>query len=331
MQRVTAAFAVTLAAHLILIQPVFAGDGSAAHTNDPAPGYVSTASTSSTSTGGVSHTTRRTYTRSGPVTCQAIDGRVGERHYERLASINSSQTPDGRVSGDGGYWYARFCGDSTPAAGCEPTSNPWGCLGIPSDRWGLSGIVWWSFADAFGTGAPVDARDVAADAYKFLPIPKAAISFNPPGTSGVPALVNLATWLWIDPAGWAPQVSEIEVCCPSVVVRVEATPQRATFETGDGASVTCAGPGTAYDVDRPAAEQTTSCSHTYNRSSAGQPGQRYDVRAAVEWAATWSVSGAAPAGGGALAPTRQASAAVPVRVGEIQSLNTQSVNSEGER
>jgi hypothetical protein len=247
---------------------------------------------------------------------------VGERHYERLGSITSTQTPDPRVSGDGGYWYARYCGDSTPAPGCDASSNPWGCLGIPSDRWGLSGIVWWSFADAFGTGAPVDARDVAADAYKFLPIPKAGIAFNPPGTSGLPALVNLETWLWIDPTAWAPQRSEVEVCCPSVVVRVEATPQRATFDTGDGTTVVCEGPGTPYDPARPAALQQTSCSHTYTRGSAAEASQHFDVRAAVEWQASWQVSGAAPAGGGALAPTRQASAAVPLRVGEIQSLNT---------
>lgn len=321
MSRLAVALFVTVAG-VIPSAPALAGDGIASHTDDPAPGYVSTASTSTTSSGGQAHTTRRTYTRAAPVTCQAIDGRVGERHYERIGDVTSAQTPDGRTSGNGGSWYARFCGDSTPAAGCPPTSNPWGCLSIPSDRWGLSGIVWWSFADAFGAGAPVDPRDVAADAYAFLPIPKAAIAFNPPGTSGVPALVSLATWLWVEPSAWAPQISEIEVCCPSVVVRVEATPERASFETGDGATVDCSGPGTPYDPSRPAAAQTTSCSHTYARSSADQPAQQYQVRAAVQWSAVWSVSGAAPPGGGALSPARQTSPPVPVRVGEIQTLNT---------
>lgn len=321
MSRLTAATVALSMAAVMAPQYALAGEGTASHTDEPTPGYVSAVSTSTASTGGVSRTTRRSYRRSGPVTCQAVDGRVGERRYERLDIVTTHETGNA-PAGEDGAWYARYCGDSSPAPGCAPGSTPMGCLGIPSSYWGYSGSVWWSAPDAFGAGAPVDPAAVAASAYKFLAIPEAAISFNPPGTTAVPALVNLETWLWIDPASWAPQYSEVEVCCPAVAVRVEALPQRASFVMGDGTTVACDGAGIAYDPTRPSASQTTKCSHAYSRSSAAEPSQHFAVTAAVEWAATWSISGAAPAGGGALPPARQVSDPVPIRVAEIQSLNT---------
>lgn len=321
MPRVAAGFLALMAA-VLASTPAMAGEGSAAFSDDPSPGYASSASTSTASSGGTSHTVRRTYTRSGPVTCRAIDGRIGERRYVRLGPIITADLPEADRTGERGSWYARYCGDSTAPPECDPASTPSGCLGIPSERWGFSGVSWWSFADAFGLGAPVEPAEVAADAYRFLPIPKAAIGFNPPGTAGVPALVNLETWLWVEPAAWAPQISEIEVCCPGVLVRVEAVPQQVIFDMGDGSSVTCPGPGTPYDPTRRGADQRTACAHTYRRSSAAEASQHYMVAAAVEWRASWSVSGAAPPGGGALPATRQASTPTPLRVGEIQSLNT---------
>jgi hypothetical protein len=265
---------------------------------------------------------RRTYQRPGPVNCQAIDGRVGERHYERLGPVITKDLPDTHAGSETGSWYARYCGDAAAPADCPPSSTPLGCLGEPSDRWGFSGVTWWSAADAFGLGAPVDLAEVAADAYTFLPIPTASVGVNPPGSSSAPALVNLETWLWIDPLAWAPQRSEVEVCCPAVVVSVEATPEKVSFATGDGATVTCEGPGTPFDPNQADSAQHSDCSHSYTRSSANQPSQRYTVTARVQWSASWTVRGAAPPGGGPLPAVQQATTPVPLRVGEIQSLNT---------
>lgn len=321
MPRVGAAAALMLGALLGPAHGVQAGEGTASFSDDPSPGYSSSASTSTSSSGGASKTVRRTYQRPGPVDCQAVDGRVGERHYERLGPVITKDVPDTHA-GDVGAWYARYCGDSTAPAECAPSSTPFGCLGVPSDRWGFSGVTWWSAADAFGLGAPVDLAEVAADAYAFLPIPTAAIGVNPPGSSSVPALVNLETWLWVDPLAWAPQRSEVEVCCPVVVVSVEAIPERVSFATGDGGTVTCEGPGTPFDPSQADSAQHSDCAHSYTRSSASQPAQRYTVTARVQWSASWAVSGAAPAGGGPLPAVQQATTPVPLRVGEIQSLNT---------
>lgn len=321
MPRLTLRLLAGVAAVVTTASPAGAGEGSASHTDEPSPGYVSSVSTSTTTSGAASRTTRHTYSRPTTATCQAIDGAIGVRHYERLGPITTIDLP-APPPGEVGAWYARLCGDGTPAAGCPAGSTPLGCLGVPSDRWGLGGVSWWSPADAFGMGAPVDVREVAADAYRFLPIPKTATGLNPPGTLRVPALVNLETWLWIDRAAWAPQYSEVEVCCPSVVVRVVAEPTVVTFDMGDGTVIRCPGGGIPYDSARASADQRTDCSHTYTQSSALEAAQRFVVTASVDWTATWSVSGAAPPGGGALPPTSQAGTSTPVRVAEIQTLNT---------
>jgi hypothetical protein len=112
------------------------------------------------------------------------------------------------------------------------------------------------------------------------------------------------------PTGWATAV---------------AHPVGITWSTGDGQTLTCGGPGTAYDPALPSAWQATYCSHTFARTSIGQPtpdgdpdhGQ-FAVGATVEWVVTWTAVGAA--GGGPL-PTLYTSAAVPLRVVQIESLN----------
>lgn len=127
---------------------------------------------------------------------------------------------------------------------------------------------------------------------------------------------NLATWLWIDPAAWVPITSVVEVA--GLSVSVVATPVRTRWAMGDGAVVTCAGPGTPWDPARP--DAVTDCSHTYRRSSVGQPGDAYRLVVSIDYAVAWSVTGAA--GGGALAPISVSSAPVAVAVGEIQAIGT---------
>ena len=95
-------------------------------------------------------------------------------------------------------------------------------------------------------------------------------------------------------------------------------PSGAIAEFGSGDTVTCTGPGTPYDTNRPSSEQHTDCSYTYRHSSAGQPGEHYVVTATVEWAATWTVTGAP--GGGNLGIVRRSSS-VSIRVAEAEALN----------
>ena len=83
--------------------------------------------------------------------------------------------------------------------------------------------------------------------------------------------------------------------------------------------MTCRGPGVAYDTRRPPADQHTTCSYTYRRSSAGQPGERYPVTATTTWAITWTATGVVAASG-TLPPLLRTSQTA-LRVAEAEAIN----------
>jgi hypothetical protein len=159
---------------------------------------------------------------------------------------------------------------------------------------------------------PVDPTVLRDEAVETLVLPTPTIGTSPSGDQ----VVHVETWLWVDGAIWQPQRQSASA--GAVTATVTATPRQVTWDLGNGDSVTCNGPGTAYDTSIPAEEQTTDCSYTYTSTSAGQPGDAYEVTATIEWSVEWTVSGAA--GGGAL-PALFTAAPTSVRVAELQALN----------
>jgi hypothetical protein len=166
----------------------------------------------------------------------------------------------------------------------------------------------------FADRPPVDPVVLADQAREFLPLAAPGINTSPP--PALDQLVNLRTWLWLDASTFSTQTSTVGV--PGVSVTVTAVPQTVTWDMGDGSSVVCNGAGTPYDPSRPEAAQSTNCSHTYRRSSAGRAGQAYRVTATTSYAVSFTVSGAP--GGGSL-PAVQRSSSVSLRVAEGQVLN----------
>lgn len=163
-----------------------------------------------------------------------------------------------------------------------------------------------------GGGPAVDPTVLRDEAIDRLKLPQPTVAMNPPGEQ----VVHIESWLWIDDAIWT--THSRSVSAGGVTTTVTATPRRVIWDMGNGDSVNCDGPGTPYDPSRPAEEQTTDCAYTYRHSSAGQPGDAYEVTATVEWQVSWTVTGAA--GGGAL-PAMFTSAPTAVRVAEMQALN----------
>ena len=180
-----------------------------------------------------------------------------------------------------GRWYEKLCGDT-----------------------GFAGVFFIT---------PRQPVDVAAEASRYLLLPLPTPVLSPDGDQ----VVNLATWLWIDPASWTERSSTVTV--PGVSVTVVARPEAVIWTLGDGTVVTCDGPGTAYDPARPANAQTPTCSHTYTRSSAAHPDHAFQATVTVRWRASWTVVGAA--GGGDLGVIER-TAGFPIRVGEVQAINT---------
>lgn len=160
---------------------------------------------------------------------------------------------------------------------------------------------------------PVDPTVLLADAWRYLAVPSPEPGLSPAGDQ----IANLPTWLWVDPAGWGPQRSTVAV--PGVSVTVIAEPIDITWAFGDGTSITCAGPGTAYDPRLSLSAQRPTCSHTFRRSTASMPAGSIAAAVTVRWQASWTVAGAA--GGGDLGEIERTTD-FSVRVGEVQAINT---------
>jgi len=172
-------------------------------------------------------------------------------------------------------------------------------------------------APASGGGAPPPPNPgaLAVQALNRTPLPQPAIAMAPGGD--IPLLVNLPTFLWIDPAQWRPVSASASA--GGVTSTVTAVPQRVIWNMGQGDTVTCDGPGEPYVPSLPDDAQPSECQFTYPASSARSPDKTFTVTATVEWHVTWSASGAA--GGGDLGISRRASTTT-VQVAEIQVLNT---------
>ena len=157
-------------------------------------------------------------------------------------------------------------------------------------------------------GGAADPGTLAALARRDLVLPSPVIRSSPP--QGQPQLTRLPTWLWISPAAWAPQSKTAAV--PGESVTATATPTVVTWQMGDGAEVSCDGPGTAYSGAYSPSSASPDCGYTYSRSSAGQPGGVFRVTATIAWDVSWA--------GGELAPLFTVAAA-DFTVAQSQAVN----------
>jgi len=193
--------------------------------------------------------------------------------------------------------------DGTPIVHTEPgnwyVKRCFGPNGIEFDN----ELVW----------IPSDPAALAQQARESLRLPLPDVHTSPDSSGD--QLVGVATWLWVSGA-WSTQSATAAV--PGVSVTVTATPVSVVWAMGDGGQVVRNGPGRPYDATKPSDEQSTDCSYTYKRSSAGQPGGVYPVTATITWSVAWSASGVA--GGGALGAVTR-STAMSLRVAEAQALN----------
>lgn len=160
---------------------------------------------------------------------------------------------------------------------------------------------------------PVPPAVLAQQALTQLALPSATVEMAPP--AGAEQLVNLATWLWVDPQAWHSYSATAEA--GPVSATATATPVKVVWDMGDGRSVTCDGPGAPYDPAQP--DATTDCSYTWVQSSAGQLGGAYQVTATIYYEVTWEALGAA--GGGTLGLVAGPAAHLSVQVAESEALN----------
>jgi hypothetical protein len=169
------------------------------------------------------------------------------------------------------------------------------------------------------TGTAIGSPGVAAaQAASSIVLPAPSMEINPAAFS----VVNIATWLSIDPAVW--HAYQASATADGVTATAVATPESVAWSMGDGGEVDCSGPGVAYDPAVADDAQSTSCSYTYEQSSEGQPSSDGDpndgsflVTATIDWKVTWTAVGAP--GGGTLPPLQTTSRRA-LRVEQVESV-----------
>jgi hypothetical protein len=151
---------------------------------------------------------------------------------------------------------------------------------------------------------------VAQTAEADLNLPAPTVSTAP---SGGKAIVNLESWLWIDPAQWQPITATAAV--DGITATATATPVSVVWDMGDGNQVTCNGPGVAYNTNIPDQDESTNCGYTYQETSANGPDQQFTITTTIEYDITWTSVGVA--GGGDLGIIPGPSTPTLVTVDEI--------------
>jgi|GEM_PF-761084 len=217
--------------------------------------------------------------------------------YTYLALNNEGGFPPGGTLP--GAWYSVTCVDAATAVQVTQTVWVTGAAPAPTPQ--------------------VDPRALALAAENSMQLPRPTLRMNPSGTS----VVDLGTWLWIDPSIW--HDASVTATAGPVSATAVATPVSVRWITGDGGEVVCQGPGTAYALWLPASAQSTPCAYDYLRTSVGQPTldgnpdhATYVVSATVDWAVSWTSTGVE--GGGTL-PTLLTSDAALLRVVQVESVN----------
>ena len=206
-----------------------------------------------------------------------------------------------------GSWPAAASGggNGTGSAGCDPYIDGTIVLLPCSSRVGTGGSGSEGGhlgAGATGTGprgalisnaapAPhITPQQLLVQALGELNVPYLQPATAPPrGTAG---LVGLPEWFWVPAGQW--HARSVTVTAGPVWATAVAAPVGLAFQPSAGLSpVTCAGPGTAYDIRKPSIQQHTDCFYTYQRPSAGQPDNVYHASLTVIWRVSWTGSGAA--------------------------------------
>ncbi|MEU9918944.1 ATP/GTP-binding protein [Streptomyces sp. NPDC051001] len=126
--------------------------------------------------------------------------------------------------------------------------------------------------------------------------------------------VGVPVWMWVNQSATTYGPNSASATAGGVTVTATARVSKIVWQMGDGATVTCTGPGTAYQASVGMAKSPT-CGHVYTTTSASEPGGKFALSATSTWTINWQVTGGG-GGTGQLTETRQSQ--IPVAIGELQ-------------
>ena len=208
------------------------------------------------------------------------------------------------------------------------TGGPASCVaGWPPSTLGAFTAYWFPAGPGGGAAPALPPQALAQQALSSAGIVNPSFQTWPPSGRGE---VNFPTWIHVS-SDWAAVTTS--ATAGAETVRVTATPSAMTVSSVDSSdggasyhptSISCPGPGSAYDTNESYSAQHSDCSVTWSWPSANYASSSsygtYPLTVAVTYQVTWTAVGGA-GGGGALAPiTRSATADYPV--GEIEALGS---------
>jgi hypothetical protein len=132
---------------------------------------------------------------------------------------------------------------------------------------------------------PPDVEAIAREVYAEVPLVPPTPHTSPPADAE--QLVGFPVWFWIDGNAW--RSFDAHAGVSGVTVTVVAKPKQVVWNLGDGTTLDCHGPGTAWDAGG-GTRQHSSCTHIYEHVSTGRSGGRYHASVTVVWTVSWSAS-----------------------------------------
>lgn len=149
----------------------------------------------------------------------------------------------------------------------------------------------WSAEPPAGAAAGPSPREVAQMAVEKLRLKAIDIGITPEPRPDSVGLVGMPVWLWAkNPDGQTYGPSTASASAGGITVTATARVHAITWDMGDGTTVECRTAGTPYDPTF-GKKASPDCGHTYELSSAREPGRRYTVTATSAWVITWQGAG----------------------------------------
>lgn len=246
-------------------------------------------------------------------------------------SGGGGQAPVGCFKSDGtkvpcetsdGYWWSAYqcyaapydAPPGSPAWQGHTDGSLWQCSSCTGN--GTAGtcsvqIIWVAPGEEPGPPSP---EQLAATALGLMRLPEADVHTAP--TPPEATYVGVETWLWVPEEQWS-DLSQ-SVSAGATTVTVTAAPSEVAWSLGP-VSLSCDGPGTPWVRGMTDAASTT-CSHTFDQTSAREPGGKFAVSASIRYGVSWACSGTCPTTGGDLGLIDSLAGASTMRVLQRQTV-----------
>ena len=214
-----------------------------------------------------------TAVKAGPVPCSSDLGYWSNQYQCYIQVLDPQPGPDDPA------WNGHSPDDEGAVYGCHQP--------LPVD---ISVYVWLPEPPE-QSGVGPSPRQVAEMAVDEMNLHAITIGIAPEPGDESQGVVGMPVWMWAaDPGPSTVGPVTASASAGGITVTATARIHAIAWDMGDGATVTCDGPGTPYDASY-GRSKSPDCGHVYTTSSVDQPGEKFSVSATSDWVVTWEGAG----------------------------------------